>query len=197
MAGVAGFEPTNAGVRDRCLTTWLHPNVWQGQSDSNTQPVVLETTALPVELYPRMVMPAGLEPAISSLRGWRPNQLDDGTRWRYGPDSNRRNNSFAGCPLKPLEYRIMAGIVGLEPTVPASKAGALAAWRYPSIMEIRAGLEPVIAAVKGLCPNLLDERTLYAGSCLPALGDGFVGDEYVIYAYMQQSCKSKQVIYCR
>ena len=27
-------------------------------------------------------------------------------------------------------------------------------------MEIRAGLEPVIAAVKGLCPNLLDERTV-------------------------------------
>ena len=37
-------------------------------------------------------------------------------------------NSFAGCPLQPLEYRIMVGIVGFEPTVPASKAGALAAW---------------------------------------------------------------------
>ena len=125
---------------------------------------VSETDALPLGYAPILVMPAGLEPAISSLRGWRPNQLDDGTRWRYGPDSNRRNNSFAGCPLKPLEYRIMAGIVGFEPTVPASKAGALAAWQYPSIMEIRAGLEPVIAAVKGLCPNLLDERTILAGS---------------------------------
>ena len=30
-------------------------------------------------------------------------------------------------------------------------------------MEIRAGLEPVIAAVKGLCPNLLDERTIGQG----------------------------------
>ena len=27
-----------------------------------------------------MVMPVGLEPTISSLRGWRPNQLDDGTK---------------------------------------------------------------------------------------------------------------------
>ena len=27
-------------------------------------------------------------------------------------------------------------------------------------MEIRAGLEPVIATVKGLCPNHLDERTM-------------------------------------
>ncbi len=27
MAGVAGFEPTNDGVRVRCLTAWRHPNV--------------------------------------------------------------------------------------------------------------------------------------------------------------------------
>lgn len=39
---------------------------------------------------------------------------------------------------------------------------------YPSIMEIRAGLEPVIAAVKGLCPNHLDERTVWQGEVLPA-----------------------------
>lgn len=78
------------------------------------------------------------------------------------------NNSFASCSLKPLEYRIMAGIVGFEPTVPASKAGALSAWPYPIILEIRAGLEPVIAAVKGLCPNHLDERTVWQGEVIPA-----------------------------
>ena len=27
MAGVAGFEPANAGIKTRCLTTWLRPNV--------------------------------------------------------------------------------------------------------------------------------------------------------------------------
>ena len=26
MAGVAGFEPTNDGVKVRCLTAWLYPN---------------------------------------------------------------------------------------------------------------------------------------------------------------------------
>ena len=26
MAGVVGLEPTNAGTKNRCLTTWLHPN---------------------------------------------------------------------------------------------------------------------------------------------------------------------------
>ena len=34
-------------------------------------------------------------------------------------------NSFADCPLEPLEYRIMAGIAGFEPAVPVSKTGAL------------------------------------------------------------------------
>ena len=53
----------------------------------------------------------------------------------------------------------MAGIAGFEPALPTSKAGALTAWLYPRIVEIRAGLEPVIATVKGLCPNHLDERT--------------------------------------
>ena len=26
MAGIAGFEPANDGVKVRCLTAWLHPN---------------------------------------------------------------------------------------------------------------------------------------------------------------------------
>jgi hypothetical protein len=26
MAGAGGLEPTNAGSKDRCLTTWLRPN---------------------------------------------------------------------------------------------------------------------------------------------------------------------------
>ena len=54
----------------------------------------------------------------------------------------------------------MAGIAGFEPALLASKARALTAWLYPKIVEIRAGLEPVIATVKGLCPNHLDERTI-------------------------------------
>ena len=70
----------------------------------------------------------------------------------------------------------MVGIVGFEPTVPASKAGALSAWPYPSILEIRAGLEPVIAAVKGLCPN--------------HLSDGVVGNENIVDADMQQRRKN-------
>ena len=28
MAGMAGFGPANAGVKVRCLTAWLHPNIF-------------------------------------------------------------------------------------------------------------------------------------------------------------------------
>ena len=33
LAGAAGFEPANAGVRDRCLTTWRHPNIGRGKAN--------------------------------------------------------------------------------------------------------------------------------------------------------------------
>ena len=105
------------------------------------------------------------------------------------------NNSFASCSLKPLEYRIMAGIVGFEPTVPASKAGALAAWPYPIILEIRAGLEPVIAAVKELCPYHLDERTVGGKLSFPHLGNSVVRNENIINSHLQQSCENDQIVY--
>ena len=53
-------------------------------------------------------------------------------------------NSFADCSLEPLEYRI--------------------------ILVIRAGLEPSITALKGLCPDRLDERNIL-GRGLPMLSD--------------------------
>ena len=97
-------------------------------------------------------------------------------------------NSFADCPLGPLEYRIMAGIAGLEPTMPVSKTGALTAWLYPITMVIRAGLEPSITALKELCPDLLDERTRFAGSCLPASGMRYY--KYIVYEHIEECCKN-------
>ena len=37
MAGVAGFEPTDARVKVSCLTTWLYPNVIYNGVNSGTR----------------------------------------------------------------------------------------------------------------------------------------------------------------
>ena len=41
--------------------------VWQGQKDSNSRHAVLETAALPAELYPYVVGLRGLEPGTGRL----------------------------------------------------------------------------------------------------------------------------------
>ena len=62
LAGVAGFEPTNAAVKVLCLTAWRHPNIkfltkfygtlartvklWGGRWDSNPRSPVPQTGAL-------------------------------------------------------------------------------------------------------------------------------------------------------
>ena len=111
------------------LTAWRHPNKMAGIGRLEHPRAVLETAALPVKLYPYMmmvmVMPAGLEPSITSLRGLRPDQLDEGTILEIRVGFEPTINSFAGCPLQPLEYRIMAGIVGFKPTVAGIKGRCL------------------------------------------------------------------------
>ena len=74
-------------------------------------------------------------------------------------------NSFADCPLEPLEYRIM--------------------------LVIRAGLEPSITALKELCPDHLDERTR-SGMGLPGSGDR--GHQNIIDADMEQRRKNDQIV---
>ena len=41
--------------------------LWQGHKDLNPEPTVLETAALPIELYPYMVGLRGLEPRTNRL----------------------------------------------------------------------------------------------------------------------------------
>ena len=82
----------------------------------------------------------------------------------------------------------MAGIVGIEPTLPVSKTGALTSWPYPVIVVIRAGLEPCITALKGLCSDRLDERTRFAGSCLPA--SGMRCYKYIVDEHIEKCCQN-------
>ena len=98
----------------------------------------------------------------------------------------------------------MAGTAGFEPTVPVSKTGALTPWLYPNEfccghlcpyqMVIRAGLEPRITALKGLCPDHLDERTI-VGSKLPESGNRSY--QNIINADVKQSRKNNQIINSR
>ena len=68
MVGVAGFEPAAHWSQTSCATKLRYtPKSWQGQKDSNPRHVVLETTALPTELYPygifiNMAEKMGFEP---------------------------------------------------------------------------------------------------------------------------------------
>lgn len=43
--GVAGFEPTNDGVKVRCLTAWLYPKIGD-RGESNPRMSVPQTDAL-------------------------------------------------------------------------------------------------------------------------------------------------------
>ena len=52
-------EEVNRGVQI-CVS-------WQGHKDLNPEPTVLETAALPIELYPYMVGLRGLEPRTNRL----------------------------------------------------------------------------------------------------------------------------------
>ena len=52
LVGVAGFEPAAHWSQTSCATKLRYTPIWQGQKDSNPRHAVLETAALPTELYP-------------------------------------------------------------------------------------------------------------------------------------------------
>ena len=54
LVGVAGFEPAAHWSQTSCATKLRYTPIlnWQGQKDLNPRHAVLETAALPTELYP-------------------------------------------------------------------------------------------------------------------------------------------------
>ena len=81
MATRKGLEPSTSGVTGRrsnqlnyrailtnkIMKTDFSVILWQGQKESNPRHAVLETAALPAELYPYMVGLHGLEPWTDRL----------------------------------------------------------------------------------------------------------------------------------
>ena len=75
MAGVAGFEPTDARVKVSCLTTWLYPNIKLNGVNSGTRTHDFQSHNL--ALYQlnyihhkiNMVRQKGFEPLTPALEG--------------------------------------------------------------------------------------------------------------------------------
>ena len=106
MVGVAGFEPAAHWSQTSCATKLRYTPIfilyWQGQKDSNPRHVVLETTALPTELYPYTTVNAFPETdsqKMAEKMGFEP----------MLPLSN--TNGLANRPLQPLEYFSRLNIV--------------------------------------------------------------------------------------
>ena len=79
------------------------------------------------EIYSELLLvtPAGFEPAVSGLRGRRPEPIRRRRHMEMRVGFEPTNNSVADCPLEPLEYRIMVGAAGFEPAISAYETGAL------------------------------------------------------------------------
>ena len=76
MAGVAGFEPTNARVKVSCLTAWRHPNImlkrqFGALGGIRTPDLCLRRALLyPTELRMRIGAGEGNRTLATSLEGW-------------------------------------------------------------------------------------------------------------------------------
>ena len=63
------FQAEKTGFRQKKASKSedFKADFWQGHKDLNPEPTVLETAALPIELYPYMVGLRGLEPRTDRL----------------------------------------------------------------------------------------------------------------------------------
>ena len=115
LAGVAGFEPTNAGIKIPCLTAWRHPidkKIWGGRQVSNLLPPEPQSGALPIELRPPFTgAPGEIRTPDTRLR-----------RPLLYPTELQAHIAIEGgaLTLKALER-----VMGIGPTQPAWKASVL------------------------------------------------------------------------
>ena len=114
LAGVAGFEPTNDGVRVRCLTAWRHPNglfraqsTRFGQTESRFAPDPLCTARLALSTFLDYSKKCGNYQAI--LR-YFPKKFRGGRKRPPKAIADRAMTRFPRVPLtaRRLRYRPFA-----------------------------------------------------------------------------------------
>ena len=126
MAGVVGFEPTDAGVKVLCLTAWRYPNIWCEWRESNPQGngvwdhPVCQFQHIRVWREARDSNPECLAATADFESAALPIRLTS-HYWRRRRGSNSRveflrPTDLANPPLHLLGYSSMIGTaVGLEP----------------------------------------------------------------------------------
>ena len=151
MAGMAGLEPANAGVKVPCLTTWLHPNIAGSKAkgrSGRSGPSALslygvddgtrtrDTRNHNPMLYQLNYIHHGFAtPGVWAIRkhtsGMFPGQNTDflifgtpeGTRT---PDPLLRRQLLYPAELQAqIGHPLLERVMGIEPTRPAWKAGIL------------------------------------------------------------------------
>ena len=139
MAGMAGLEPADAGVKVPCLTTWRHPNSpppWRKSKGLGSSPNPL--------LHLGWVK--GLEPSTPGTTIRCSNQLSY-THQIHGvqPEEMARQKGFeplaccleGSCSIQLSYWRIVERVTRIELASPAWKAGALAIVLHPRMGRSR------------------------------------------------------------
>ncbi len=139
LAGVPGFEPGNAGIKNRCLTAWRYPNTvavnrkhqkygwgtWIRTRECRYQKPVPYRLAIPQQISEQRTSDYIAVSLNGYLTAWRyPIHATLTGEWCGRRDLNshtlrRQNLNLVRLPISPLPQKKMVATTGIEPVTPA------------------------------------------------------------------------------